>query len=62
MGSKDKEKSKMGRPVGSGEKYNKLNLRISDELKEKLKKYADKHKMTMTQAVERYIKGLDVDS
>lgn len=61
MGDKDKEKAKRGRPVGSGEKYNKFTLRISDELKEKLKKYADKNKMTMTEAVERYIKGLPID-
>ncbi|HEY9599444.1 MAG TPA: CopG family transcriptional regulator [Cyanophyceae cyanobacterium] len=55
------DKSKGGRPKGSGEKYNKIYIRISDELKEKLKKYADKHKMTMTEAIEQYIKGLPVD-
>lgn len=61
MGNRDKEKPKLGRPVGSGEKYEYLGLRISYELKEKLKRYSDKNKMTMTEAIERYIKGLPIE-
>lgn len=50
-----------GRPKGSGEKYNVLNIRMSDEIKEKLKKYADKKGITMTQAIEDFVKGLEID-
>lgn len=50
-----------GRPKGSGEKYEFLGVRISDEQKEKLKKYAEQQGINMSEAVARLINGLDVE-
>ncbi len=50
-----------GRPKGSGKKYESLGIRISDEHKQKLRKYAEQKKITITEAIERYINGLDVE-
>jgi antitoxin component of RelBE/YafQ-DinJ toxin-antitoxin module len=52
---------KRGRPKGSGEKQTTVKFRVSDEIKEKLKKYAEKKGITMTEAIEDLIKGLPID-
>lgn len=51
----------MGRPKGSGEKYEYLGIRLTRKQKEKLQKYADKQGITMTQAIEDYINGLPIE-
>jgi hypothetical protein len=50
----------MPRPKGYAEKPNYLGIRLSDKDKEKLQKYADREGITMTEAIERFIRGLDV--
>lgn len=50
-----------GRPKGSGDKYERLNIRMNDEIKEKLKKYAKKKGLSMTEAIEDLIKGLPIE-
>lgn len=51
----------MGRPKGGGEKYDHFSIRINSELKKKLKKYAKQKGITMTEAIEDYIKGLSIE-
>lgn len=50
-----------GRPKGSGEKYESLGIRINDKQKKKLKKYAEQQGITITEAIDRFINGLDVE-
>ncbi|HEY9653349.1 MAG TPA: hypothetical protein V6C95_22000 [Coleofasciculaceae cyanobacterium] len=50
-----------GRPKGSGEKHENLTIRLTPKDKEKLQKYAGQKKITITEAIERFINGLDVE-
>lgn len=51
----------MARPKGTGEKYDHFSIRITTKQKEKLKKYAEQKSITMTEAIDRFINGLDVE-
>lgn len=54
-------KNKGGRPKGSGKKHEYLGIALTTEDKEKLKKYAEQHGITMTKAIEKLIAGLNVE-
>lgn len=49
----------MPRTKGYAEKPNYLGIRISDKDKEKLRKYAEREGISMTEAIERFIEGLE---
>lgn len=51
----------MGKRGKPKEKETTLKFRVTDELKERLKKYAQQKGITMTEAVEDFIKGLPID-
>ncbi len=53
----------MGRPKGSGRKPDQelMTVRLERIDKEKLRAYAEREGLTMTEVIERYIKGLPID-
>lgn len=53
----------MGRRKGGGRKavQEELKVRLEKVDKEKLRLYAEREGLTMTEVIERYIKGLSID-
>lgn len=42
-------------------RVNFINLMLTKEEKEKLRKYAERENITMTEAIQRFIEGLNID-
>lgn len=51
----------MPRPRNPKGRTDNINLRLTKEEKEKLRKYAERENITMTEAIQRFIEGLNID-
>lgn len=51
----------MPRPKNPDGRKDNINLRLTRKEKEKLRKYAEENGITMTEAIQRFIEGLNID-